>query len=295
MIFRVLISIILGLILYLILFYLFSNIKFVKLQIKRNILNLKIAQKIANNISILSKYSLSSNILNKFSALPIIFISIIISILVYFLSILSIRIFSTSILLSLFSFSIPYILIDIMIQIKMGKIKTILPSYIVNLKSNIEVNNNIIKSINMTKVEEPLKSNIDIFNTKVNRGINVYKCFDELKESVNIENFTSLISAFKVCYANGGDYTNLLNKYINITSKENMQKAKLRESSNTTILTLCIMILINIFLLFSVILQNNEYSKIILETTAGHIIINFGIISYGIIAYFVYKIYKMEG
>ena len=49
-----------------------------------------------------------------------------------------------------------------------------------------------------------------------------------------------------------------------------------------------------VILLFSVVLSNQEYSTIILGTTVGHIIINFEIISYLLVLYFVYKVYKME-
>ena len=295
MIFRILIGVNILLIVYILTYYVASNIKFVNLYLKEKTLKLKVTKNIRDKLKILSRYSSSSKVLKRVNALMIIFLSVVFSLLIYFICIFLVKTFTTSLLLALIALLVPYFVIDIILQRKVGKIKTILPSYIVNLKSNIEVNNNIIKSISITKVEEPLKHSIDIFNTKVSRGINVYECFDELKQNVNIENFMSLIDAFKVCYANGGDYTSVLNKYIDITSKENMEKAKLRENSNSTIITLILMIVINIFLMFSVILQNNEYSKVILETVPGHIIINFGIISYSIVAFFVYRIYKMEG
>lgn len=271
--------------------YIIVNMKHIKIQTNIFLKGLKITRVIDSKVTKLKSYT-NTNV--KTDSVIIVIISIILSVIVFVLSMIFIKIFTTSIILSLISFAIPYIVITLILNINTQKIKTILPSYIVNLKSNIEINNNVIKAINMTKVEEPLAYSIERFNEKVKRGINVYKCFDELKNEINIEIFSTLIDAFKICYTNGGEYINILDKYIDIASKQNMEKAKLKEESTATILTLVIMVAINIFLLFSVVLGNSEYRKIILDTVAGHVIINFGIISYVVILYFVYKIYKLE-
>ena len=288
-IFRVLFNVILFVFVTILCLYTIVNIKYVKMRTIAIINNLNITNIINKKISSLKGF-LGINI----DSIVIVFSSIILSIIVFVLSMIFIKIFSTSIILSLISFLIPYVLVNLIFNINIQKIKMILPSYIVNLKSNIEINNDIIKAISITKVEIPLMYSIERFNEKVKRGINVYKCFDELKNEINIEIFSNLIDAFKVCYTNGGEYSYVLNKYIDIVSKQNMEKAKIKEDSSATIITLIIMVIINIFLLFSVVLGNGEYRQIILGTTIGHVIINFGIISYVVIMYFVYKIYKLE-
>ncbi len=275
--------------------YIVSNIKFIKLKMKEDITKSKMANIIDIKLKYLETYISSSKAKKYLNSIIVLVVSLLLSIITYFFSIIFIKIFSTSLILSLISFSLPYLIITILVNSNTHKIKTILPSYIVNLKNNVEISNNIINAINITKVEEPLKYSIDRFNLKVSRGINVHQCFDELKKRINIETFSNLIDAFKVCYETGGDYINVLNKYIDIISKENLEKAKLKENSSTTIITLVLMILINIFLLFSVVLGNETYSQTILETTAGHFILNFEIISYLVVLYFVYKVYKMEG
>lgn len=290
-IFKTLISIILIVYITIVILEILSNIKYIKYKVKGFIQNLKITNKLDEKLLKLRVYTNASK---RTSGVLVVLISLVLSIIIFILSIIFIKIPSTSLIISIIFLFIPYIIINIYLNTYVQKIKTILPSYIVNLKSNIEISNDIIKALNITKVEEPLRYSIDRFNEKVKRGINVYKCFDELKDEINIEIFSSLIDAFKVCYANGGEYTNILNKYIDIASKQNIEKAKIKEESSSTILTLIIMVVINIFLLFSVVLGNSEYRRIILDTIIGHAIINFGIISYVIILYFVYKIYKME-
>lgn len=274
--------------------YILENSKYIKVQLKSNIETTKYANLLDDKLKYLNIYN-GDKKNKKITSITILGISFAVSILTYFLSSISIKIVSTSMILSLVSFFVPYIIINVIVNNKVQKIKSILPSYIVNLKNNLEVTNNIIKAMKITKVEEPLEYSINNFNYKVEKGINVYQCFDELKENINIEAFSSLIDTFKVCYSNGGNFISVLNKYIDIISKENMEKAKLKENSSATILTLIIMVCINVGLLFSVVLSNPEYTKIILGTFGGHIIINFEIVSYLVVIYFVYKVYKMEG
>jgi len=292
--FNILIVINIFAIIFVIIKYVIENSKYIKIKLKSNLETSKIASLLDNKLKYLEIYNGNNNN-KKLTSITLFCISVLLSVLTYFLSSVSIKIVSTSIILSIVSFFIPYIIITILVNNKVQKIKNILPSYIVNLKNNLEVTNNIIKAMRITKVEAPLEYSINNFNYKVEKGINVYQSFDELKENVNIDVFNSLVDAFKVCYYNGGDFICVLNKYIDIISKENMEKAKLKENSSSTILTLLIMVCINIMLLFSVVLSNPEYKKIMLETLAGHAIINFEIISYLLVVYFVYKVYKMEG
>lgn len=293
MIFNILVLLNIFAIIFLMIKYILENSKYIKVKLKSNLETTKFASLLENKLRYLEIYN-GNQKNKKITTIMVFCISFFVLILTYFLSRITIKIVSTSIILSIVSFFVPYFVISIIVNNKVQKIKSILPSYIVNLKNNVEVTNNVIKAMKITKVEEPLEYSINTFNYKVEKGINVYQSFDELKENINIKIFSSLIDAFKVCYNNGGDFICVLNKYIDIISKENLEKAKLKENSSTTILTLIIMICINILLLFLVVLSNPEYRGIILESIAGHVIINFGIISYIVVLYFVYKVYKME-
>lgn len=275
-------------------YMLITNYKFILALFKRKIEDTKMAKKVDGKLKYLQFYFPDLKYGKLINSITIFVLSALCFVVTYVLSILTIKITSTAIILSAISFFVPNFVISICVNSKIQSIKTILPSYIVNLRNNVEVTNNIIDAIRVTKVEAPLSYSINKFNFRVQNGINVNQCFALLKKEVNIDTFHSLIDAFKVCYQNGGNFVNVLTKYIDIVSKENLEKAKLKENSTATILTLVIMIAINVFLLFSMILTNEEYRRTILQTTMGHIIINFSILSYVLIGYFVYKIFKME-
>lgn len=293
-VFNILILLNIFSIIFIVIQYILKNSKYIKVCLKSKLETTKFASLLDNKLKYLDIYN--GNLKNKQITFMAVFsISFLISVVVYILSNICIKITSTSLILSAISFFVPYIVINIVVNNKIQKIKNILPSYIVNLKNNLEVTNNIVEAIRITKVEEPLEYSINNFNYKVERGINIYECFDELKENINIDIFGSLVDAFKVCYNNGGDFAKVLNKYIDIITKENFEKAKLKENSNSTILTLIIMIGINILLFYLVVFSNVEYKKIILGTFVGHVIVNFEILSYIFVMYFVYKVYKMEG
>ena len=294
LLFNMLILINIFSIIFVVIKYILENTKYIKLKLKSRLETTKFANILDDKIKYLDIYN-GNKKKRTLTSITIFCISFIICIITYFISSISIKIVSTSIILAVVSFFVPYIIIGLMVNNKIQKIKSILPSYIVNLKNNLEVTNNIIKAMKITKVEAPLEYSINNFNYKIEKGINVYQCFNELKENVNIDVFSSLIEAFKVCYNNGGDFICVLNKYIDIISKQNIEKEKLKENSSATILTLIIMICINVLLLFTVVLTNTEYSKIMFGTMVGHVIINFQIISYLLVIYFVYKVYKMEG
>lgn len=294
MIIKIVITLNIFLLLTLIVQYILSNYKYFIMYITEILSKMKFTKNIDSSLSYFKMYFPMFKGNKVFNSIKILILSVICSLISYSLSILIIKIQSTCVILSIISFFIPYFLINICVNNKIRKIKTILPSYIVNLKNNIEVSNNILDAIRVTKVQEPLSYSISKFNFRIQNGVNVSQCFEELKKEINIVTFHSLIDAFNVCYENGGNFNDILTRYIDIVSKENLEKAKLKENSSTTIITLVIMIVINALLLFSSILTNAEYRETILHTNMGHVIINFSILSYVLVGFFVYKIFKME-
>ena len=275
-------------------YYTLINYKYIIICIKKALSQMKFTKNIDSSLSYFKIYFPMFKGNKIIDSIKILILSIFCLILSYIISSLTIKIKSTCVIISIISFFIPYFCINICINNKIREIRNILPSYIVNLKNNIEVNNNILDAIRITKVQEPLTYSINKFNFRVQNGVLVNQCFDELKKEINIVTFHSLIDAFKVCYENGGNFNDILTRYIDIVSKENLEKAKLKESSSSTIITLVIMLAINVVLLFSSVLSNAEYREIILQTTIGHAIINFSILSYVLVGFFVYKTFKME-
>jgi len=206
-----------------------------------------------------------------------------------------IKIESTALLISLIIFIVPIVIIRIRVDYRKNKILNILPAYIINLRNNIEIDNNIIKAIKKTEVEEPLIKCIKEFNLYVEKGINIYDSFERLKSLVNVKKFSDLVNIFQTCYLNGGNYTKVLNKYLYIITNETNKKEELKEKSRSVITTLIVLLFLNIYLLLFFVFTNETYKQIILKTSTGNIILNFSIIVYLIIATLIYKIYQMEG
>lgn len=211
---------------------------------------------------------------------------------VLFYSYLKIK--STAFILSLPFFLAPIIIIKILLNREKTQITRILPMYVVNIKNHISEDNNIITAMQRTIIEEPLRKYIDTFKTNVSRGMNVIEAFDKLKDAVNVKTFTVFINSCQVCYLNGGDFHKVLERYIEIITKENIHKESTKEKSYSDILTLMIMAALNVLVIVMFVLTNKEYAAIMRETFLGRMILNFNAISYIVIAYLISRIYKEE-
>jgi len=205
-----------------------------------------------------------------------------------------IKVISTSIILSLpFLFS-PVILFKILVNREKTKIIRTLPMYVVNIKNHIDRDNNIIGAIQKTTVEQPLKKYIDEFKNNVLRGMNVVEAFNALGQAVNVRAFDEFINACQVCYINGGNFNEVLERYINIITKENIHKESTKEKAYADIITLIIMIALNVLVTVMFVFTNKGYASVMRETFFGKSILNFNAFSYILIAYLISKIYKEE-
>ena len=189
---------------------------------------------------------------------------------------------------------LPYVLVNIILNIEKKRIKNQLPSYIINIKNHIENSNNITLAMRDTEVLEPLSKYVRKFNNIITSGVNIQKAFDILKSEVDIKIFTSFVNAVSTCNDNGGNFNAVLSRFSEMTIKENIEKEKLKETTYSSMLTLGIMLLINIYILITFVFSNGEYSKLIKETIVGNIILNLSILTYAFIGYLIIKIYGTE-
>lgn len=233
--------------------------------------------------------SLRVNNIKRSSYFTIIF-SFIFSIIIYFISYKIFSIYSTSILISVFCFFIPYNFVKRLYYNKKGKILNMFPTYIITLKTYTQVTNDIIIAFKNAKVVEPLKTYIDRFNMYVEKGINVIEAFEILKKDIDISKISDFISSLQICYINGGDFSILLQRYANLLSKINLQREKEEQENFSSILVLSILVIINLILLFSFVFANYEYKVIITQTFVGKIILNINIVSYVFIYFMIKKI-----
>lgn len=190
--------------------------------------------------------------------------------------------------------AIPYIVLSIVIQIERYNIIKTLPNFCINIKNQMIKNNNIILAIKNIKVLPPLKKYVDQFIINVNNSMDVSVAFATLKKQVDVKEFSELISLFQICYQNGGDFVNILEKYIKFLLNKISNKEKEKQDAYSSILILVIMVIMNIFIMVFFIIKNVENKEVILGTPAGNLILLLNVLSYIYCLWAVLKIYRME-
>lgn len=200
---------------------------------------------------------------------------------------------STALILAVPGVYLPQFFLKYILDRQKSRMLDNLPTYILNLKNKVSSSQDIISAIKTTRVEEPLSIYINRFNLKVDRGVNIVESFENLKEDIGIKKVYSFISACQICYINGGNFTAILNRFSEIITKDNIQREKLKESSYTSIITLFVMFLMNLYLMFAFVFKNVEYANIIRKTFGGVVILNFTAITYIVIMYLILKIYRI--
>lgn len=260
----------------------------------RKVLSSQIFSKIGENISQLKNRNLKNKTLKIITPLNVVIVSVICFLLAFVLIYSFLRLFVSSVIISIPFAFVPYTLLKLKIGQEKDKIKRLLPMYAINLKGHISTENNIILAIKRTKVEEPLYKYISKFIVNVERGMNITDAFNILKNDVDVPEFTELISAFQVCYQNGGKFVNILDVFSKQVSSLLMIEEKEREKNFSSAITLVVMLGLNVFLVVSYVFGNNEFASIIRESFAGHIVMDINAISCVLCIYFLFKMYKLE-
>lgn len=289
---EIVISIIIFILFSLLLYVILNSYGITKVKNKINLRENKIYTKFGDYIVLLTKKELVPKRMKFKSPLILVGIMTLLFIASFLLFYTYLDVISTSLILSIPFFISPLIIIKIVLNQEKSKIRKILPMYAVNIKNHVSEDNNIIKAIQMTLVEEPLAKYISAFKGEIARGINVIDAFETLKKEVDVPDFDNLINACEVCFLNGGDFVKVLDQYINIITKENLNNEETKEKAYSDILTLIIMIVLNIFVIVMFVFANKDYAAIIKETFVGRAILNFNAISYIIIAYLISRVYK---
>lgn len=287
-IFFILIQFVKFVIIFLLIIYIINKVN------TKKILSSQIFSKIGDNISQLNSRNLKISTSKIITPLGIVFVSGICFLLAFILIYSFLRLFVSSVIISIPFAFIPYTLIKLKIEQEKNKIKRLLPIYAINLKGHMSSENNIILGIKRTKVEEPLYKYLSKFIVNVERGMNITDAFNILKNEVDVLEFSDLISAFQVCYQNGGKFVNILDVFSKQVSKVLMIEEKEKEKNFSSVITLMVMLGLNIFLVVSYVFGNIEFARIIRESFTGHIVMDINAISCVLCVYFLFKMYKLE-
>ena len=285
-----LIGIICGTIIYFAIdFFLYKK---AKNRIKSNVGNVYF--KIKDYLDIIARKKLLPNKFHAITPFLLIIIMFFLFTCSFFLIFNYVKIFSTSVILAIPISLTPIFAIKLLINHEKNKINKMLPMYAVNLKNHVSEDNNIIKAIQITNVEQPLNKYIAVFKNNIKRGVNVIESFETLKTEINVKNFSNLVIACETCYLSGGNFTKVLEQFINIMTKEITHKESAKEKAYSDILTLVIMIILNALVIVMFVFTNKDYASIIRDTFFGRAILSFNALSYIFIIFLVSKIYKEE-
>lgn len=244
-----------------------------------------------NNILQVKKLNNKFNYISLYSFIIFSFFLMIIS---FVFSYKIFHIISTSLIISVISFFIPNIILKYILNKHKEKLMREFPTYAITLKNYTKVNNDLIFAFKRASVTGSFKKYIETFNFSIEKGLKVDYCFEKLKNDININQINNFFTASNNCYKNGGDFSKLLDKYSNILTKVNLQKEKEKEESFASKLILYILIMVNIYLLFGFVFNDEEYKNVLINTFFGKTIININILSYFFIMFFIKKINKME-
>ncbi|MBR5227415.1 MAG: type II secretion system F family protein [Clostridia bacterium] len=280
-------------ILYIIFYNLLKSSKNIKFRIESSNQNI-LFKKVSDIVNVMYIKNLLKTSNKYVTPINIIFISIIFFLISFVLIYSFLKVFIAAIIFSLPFLILPYISLKILIRFEKSKIKRQLPVFVVNLKGHITNENNIILAIKQTTIEEPLKKYILKFLISVERGMNINDAFEFLKNEVNVKEFSNLIEAFKICYLNGGNFVAILDKFLLRINKQLIQEEKEKEKSLSSIITLMVMMLLNVFLIITYVYGSKENINIIKETLSGRLILDINAICCVMCLLFLYKMYKME-
>ena len=189
---------------------------------------------------------------------------------------------------------LPYVILSVLIHNEKYKIIKTLPNFCINVKNQLAKNTNIVLAIKNTRVLSPLKKYIDQFLVNINNSMEVNVAFSNLKKQVEVNEFSQLISLFQICYQNGGDFINILEKYTKFELNKIAYKEKEKQNAQSSILILVIMVIMSFFILIFFVMQEIEYKQIILNSFLGNIILVINVLSYIFCFWVVFKIYRME-
>lgn len=207
---------------------------------------------------------------------------------------LKLKLFSISVLIFFIILFIIFLSFDHLILLHKKRLFKELPNYIISLKNYTLTNNNILYAFANTTPPKVYQNYISKFNTKITSGISENIAFNSLRTSIDIEKVNEFLIILEKCHFNGGDSSKLLSKYSNILASIIRQNELLAQKTSFVKLVLLILTFINVYLINNFIFSNDKYTQILISSLIGEIILNFNIISFASIMYFVIRPERMN-
>lgn len=148
---------------------------------------------------------------------------------------------------------IPYVFLEVMASIKGRKIKnqilTLIPILINNAKlTSGDVFQTIKKSVPKTK--EPMKIYLEEFVDEYESGVNIEKCFENLKNKVMDYRFTRLVDALETHLYKGGNVAVTLNSLQREYLAREIEEDRRKKETFTNVLGVYFVVVANFFIVY---------------------------------------------
>lgn len=226
--------------------------------------------------------------------ITIIALSFICFVIVYLLAFSFFKIITLSLIVSIPSILLPFVIINFVASYKSQKIEKIFPNFLLQLKNYTRINNDIIYAMQEVQTIEPLQSYINTFLIEINSGIKFEKAIQNLKEKIDIEIFRNFFSNLEHCYLYGGSFTELIDKsYKMINEIQKEKDARIQETKSAR-LVLFVLIFLDLFIYMTNIKNNYENYMIMQKTFVGNAILYWNFISIWLLVLLANKVKKLD-
>lgn len=268
------------------------KIKAFFIKIKEKILKLNYIKQVQNLLeNIENLNNLQFKFLNSFT---VFIISVFIAIITFIYVLKKYNLFVFAIFCMQIVITLPLILLEVINLISKNNLKISFSLYVISLQSFAKNSNDVIMALNNTKALKPLDKYINEFLRLVNIGFNINKAFDNLIKKIKSKEIAKFFYLLNLSYLNGGNLYEVINRYNSYYSDLEKIKKIQTEKRNSYLLTMLFLLIMNVFLLFSVVLGNESYKSIMQSSILGKIIIDVNVLVYIIVLFLVIKIIRME-
>lgn len=203
---------------------------------------------------------------------------------------------SVGFITSLPGFFAPVMLLEIMAQRREEKVEKIIGDYLLQLKNNTRIHNDIIEAFRdvQNKCMEPLKTYTSQFVAEVNSGISVEHALENFQDKVNMKRFRLFLTNIRYCYIYGGNFTELLDKTQRLISNIQKEKRNRVRETRSARLVIFILIFLDIYVYFNFIMPQPDYLSIMKNTFYGQLILNVNFISIWFLLWLSYSVKKLD-
>lgn len=218
---------------------------------------------------------------NTFSVFALFGVGIAVSIIMFFICFLVFKIKSIAFIIAIPTVFSPFWVLNYIADYEQNKLESGLNDFFIQLKSALRINPDIIEALRRIQniALEPFASYTKQLLIEVNAGKLPEVALEGFAQKVNIKKFSFYINNVRHCQIYGGDITTLTEKTQQILADAMKQKKKRIKETKSICMVLYILIVIDIYMYFNFICNNEYYLQIMTNSFIGKSILNINFLS----------------